>query len=57
MELFLTCLECIYIIIDNNDRLLITFQSPDVLLREPIEIDELIKSAYQSIILIFESKK
>ena len=57
MELFLTCLECIYIIIDNNDRLLITFQSPDVLLHEPIEIDELIKSAYQSIILIFESKK
>ena len=57
MELFLTCLECIYIIIDNNDRLLITFQSPDVLLHEPIEIDELIKSAFQSIILIFESKK
>ena len=35
-------------IIDNNYKLLITFQRVDVYLNEPIEIDELIKLANQS---------
>ena len=42
-----------YFIIDdnnynNNYKLLITFQRVDVYWNEPIEIDELIKLAYQS---------
>ena len=35
--------------IDNNYKLLITFQRVDVYLNQPIEIDELIKLANQSI--------
>ena len=37
-----------YFIIDNNYKLLITFQQADVYLNEPIKIPELIKLAYQS---------
>ena len=36
-----------YFIIDNNYKLLITFQRVNVYLKEPIEIDELIKLANQ----------
>ena len=62
-----------YFIIDNNYKLLITFQRVNVYLKEPIEIDELIKLANQlnqqvkgalvieaakiTIILIFKNKK
>ena len=35
-------------LIDNNYKLLITFQRVDVYLNEPIEIDKLIKLANQS---------
>ena len=37
-----------YLIIDNNYKLLITFQQIDVYLNEPIKIHELIKLANQS---------
>ena len=37
-----TCLEGIYIIIDNNYKPLTMFQQVDVYLNEPIKIDELI---------------
>ena len=37
-----------YFIIDNNYKLLITFQQVDVYLNEPIKIHELIKLANQS---------
>ena len=37
-----------YLIIDNNYKLLITFQQIDVYLKEPIKIHELIKLANQS---------
>ena len=37
-----------YFIIDNNDKLLITFQQVDVYLNGPIKIHELIKLANQS---------
>ena len=37
-----------YSIIDNNYKLLITFQQVDVYLNEPIKIHELIKLANQS---------
>ena len=33
-----------YFIIDNNDKLLITFQQVDVYLNEPIKIHELINN-------------
>ena len=37
-----------YFVIDNNCKLLITFQQVDVYLHEPIKIHELIKLANQS---------
>ena len=37
-----------YFIIDNNYKLLITFERVDVYLNQPIEIDELIKLVKQS---------
>ena len=37
-----------YFVIDNNCKLLITFQQVDVYLNEPIKIHELIKLANQS---------
>ena len=49
VEDFWTCLEDIWIIIGNNYKLLIIFQQADIYLNEPIQIDELIKLAYQSI--------
>ena len=49
VEHFWTCLEGIYIIIDNNYKLLIMFQRVDVYLNESIKIEELIKLPYQSI--------
>ena len=48
VEHFWTCFKGIYVIIDNNYKLLI-FQQVDVYLNEPIKIDELIKLANQSI--------
>ena len=38
-----------FFVIDNNYKLLITFQRVDVYLNQPNEIDELIKLANQSI--------
>ena len=49
MEYFWTCLEGIYIIIDNKYKLLIIFHGADVHLNEPIIIDELTKLANQLI--------
>ena len=44
VEHFWIGFEGIYIIIDNNYKLLIIFQQVDLYLHEPIKIDKLIKS-------------
>ena len=49
VKYFWTCPEGIYILIDNNYKLLIIFQRVNVYLNEPIKIDELIELANQSI--------
>ena len=44
-NIFEHALRVIYIIIDNNQKLLIIFQQVDVYLNEPTKIDKLIKLA------------
>ena len=48
-NIFQHALKYFMFIIDNNYKLLITFQQVDVYLNEPIKVHELIKLANQSI--------